>query len=122
MTELTIREKRCLFTRLFAKLVVRCSELGYECAIDQVKRTDKEAEENAEAGSGIVNSLHILGLAGDLLLYKDGKYLTKSEDYEQFGIFWEGLHPLCRWGGRFKKGGKPKPDGNHFSLEHNGVK
>lgn len=24
-------------------------------------------------------------------------------------------HELCRWGGRFK-------DGNHYSLEHNGVK
>jgi hypothetical protein len=26
------------------------------------------------------------------------------------GEFWEGLHPLCRWGGRFN-------DGNHYSIE-----
>lgn len=114
---MTIREKRCLFSILFAKLIIRVRERGYECAIDQVKRTKEEAKANAESGAGIANSLHIIGLAGDLLLYKDGQYLTKSEAYEEFGSFWEGLHPLCRWGGRFKK-----PDGNHFSVEHEGVK
>jgi hypothetical protein len=115
--ELSLREKRVLFSLLFAKLIIRVRERGYECAIDQVKRTDAEAKVNAESGKGISNSLHIIGLAGDLLLYKDGKYLKQTEEYEEFGIFWEGLHPLCRWGGRFKRA-----DGNHFSVEHEGVK
>jgi hypothetical protein len=59
------------------------------------------------------NSVHNLKLAKDLLLFKDGKYLTKTEDYAFAGLYWISLHPLCRWGGAFS-------DGNHFSLEHNG--
>ena len=51
----------------------------------------------------------------DLNLFKDGVYLTSDKDHEPFGIYWESLHPLCRWGGRFK-------DGNHYSIEHQGVK
>ena len=62
-------------------------------------------------------------LAIDLDLFKDGEgfemgckvYLTKTEDHRKLGEFWESLHPLCRWGGRFG-------DGNHYSLEHGGVK
>jgi len=29
------------------------------------------------------NSLHHMGIAGDLLLYKNGKYLDKSSDHEE---------------------------------------
>jgi hypothetical protein len=31
------------------------------------------------------------------------------------GKYWKRQHPLCRWGGDFQ-------DGNHYSLEHEGVK
>jgi len=60
------------------------------------------------------NSLHYEGLAGDLILYNaNGTYLTRTEDYEFAGTFWEALGGS--WGGRFK-------DGNHFSLEYGGRK
>jgi hypothetical protein len=62
-------------------------------------------------GHHMENSLHYIGLAADLHLYKDGKYLSKTEDHEPFGIFWESLGGT--WGGRFS-------DGNHYSLEYNG--
>lgn len=64
---------------------------------------------------GHKSSAHKLKLAADLNLFLDGKYLTSDEDHEPFGIYWESLHPLCRWGGRFN-------DGNHYSLEHNNMK
>lgn len=113
-----LSEKRCLFSYLFALLIIEARTHGFDAAIDQVKRTQKEADNNAATGAGISNSLHLLGLAGDLLLYNEhGTYLTATEDYKVIGEYWEGLHPLCRWGGRFKKA-----DGNHFSLEHQGVK
>jgi|SRR6187399_150528 len=119
-------EKRILFTRLFARLILRANEIGFQAVVDQTKRTQAEADENAKKGTGISNSLHNLGLAGDLLLFKNGEYLTDSQDYRDLGTFWKGLHPLARWGGDFtvKKRNEviPKPDGNHFSIEHEGVK
>lgn len=119
----TLSAKRCRFTHLMLQLCTYAEIKGYQVAFDQFKRTQVEANANAEKGSGIVHSLHILGLAGDLLLYKNGVYLSKSEDYEFLGEYWESLADDARWGGRFKdEHGHPKPDGDHFSLEHDGVK
>jgi len=113
-----LSEKRALFTQLLAQLILWAgTQDRVSVALDQVKRTQAEADANAKSGAGISNSLHLLGLAGDLILYKDGKYMDKSEDYKFLGDYWKSLHPLCRWGGDFKS----RPDGNHFSLEHEGV-
>ena len=54
-------------------------------------------------------------LAIDLNLFRDGAFLQSSEDHRALGEWWEKQHPLARWGGRFM-------DGNHYSLEHGGVK
>ena len=61
------------------------------------------------------NSLHFQGLAVDIDLIKDGKYLSKTEDHKKFGEYWESLDEDCRWGGRFKN-----PDGNHYSVTYGG--
>lgn len=71
---------------------------------------------NGKAG-GITRSLHQERLAIDTNLFKDGKYLTASSDWKEIGEYWESLHPLCRWGGRFTN-----PDGNHLSMTFEGVK
>ena len=63
----------------------------------------------------IDGSYHYRKLAIDLNLFKDGVYLQQTSDHKIFGEFWESLHPLCSWGGRFN-------DGNHYSIEHNGRK
>lgn len=84
-------------------------------AIDEAKRSQAQAQANAKSGAGIANSLHLIPLAADFVLYIDGVYKTETSDYKALGMYWESLSPLARWGGHFK-------DGNHFSLEHNGVK
>jgi len=56
------------------------------------------------------NSNHYKKCAADINLFKDGKYLTKTSDHGEFGEYWESLHPMCRWGGRFN-------DGNHYELQ-----
>lgn len=112
----SVKEKRWLLTECLALLIFEAGRRGFKCAVDQVKRTQAEANANAASGAGISNSLHLSGLAADVLLYRDGQYLDKTEDYKQLGEYWEQLHPLARWGGRFKK-----PDGNHFSITHGGV-
>lgn len=60
-------------------------------------------------------SLHRKKLANDLDLFYKGKYLRTTKAHRKFGEFWE--HLGGAWGGRFKK-----PDGNHYSTEHRGVK
>lgn len=116
-------EKRWLFSESLALLLGFMRLRGYRGAVDQVKRTQAEAAANAAAGSGISNSLHIDGLAGDVNLYKDGVYLADTSHHLLFGAFWKSLGPLHRWGGDFKDAqGRPKPDGNHYSIEHEGRK
>lgn len=110
---MTLLEKQTLFTKLVTLLLQNIQMAGYECTFGDAYRSPEEAER-----LGFKNSLHTQRLAIDLNLFKDGKYLTKTEDYERFGKFWEslsGANYICAWGGRFS-------DGNHFSIAHNGRK
>jgi len=96
-------EKQELFAILQAKLIIYMYEQGYK-----VRCGDYYAREGHKN-----NSNHYIKLACDLNLFKDGAYLTETADHAEFGKYWESLHELCRWGGRFG-------DGNHYSLIHDG--
>jgi hypothetical protein len=113
-----LREQQSLFVRLVAHLILYAYEQGYELTFGEAWRTPEQARLNAANGTGIANSIHIDRMAIDLNLFKDGKFLTTSEDHRILGEYWKTLHPLCRWGGDFK----PRPDGNHYSLEWQGRK
>ena len=118
--KLTLGQKQRIFTRLTAKLIEYAYQNDYELSFGEAYRTPEQAAIYARQGKGILNSLHTKRLAIDLNLFKDGVYLTKSEDYEELGKFWESLSSKdyqCSWGGRFRR-----PDGNHFSIEHGGIK
>lgn len=67
-------------------------------------------------------SLHFDGLATDIDLYKNGKYLDKTEDHRKYGIFWESLDPDCFWGGNGLKEDGLKNDGNHYATTMGGRK
>lgn len=110
-----IGKQQRVFTRLVGVLIGWIYANGYEATFGEAWRTPEQAALNAKKGSGIVNSLHTRRLAVDLLLFKDGVYLTKTEDYEPVGKAWEDLGGS--WGGRFTK-----PDGDHFSLSNDGGK
>jgi hypothetical protein len=65
---------------------------------------------DAYAKSGHIDgSFHYKRLAIDLNLFKNGEYLTETQDHKPLGLFWESIGGT--WGGRFEK-----PDGNHYSL------
>jgi hypothetical protein len=112
---MTLSEKQQLFTVLIAQLILWADEQGYRVTFGEVYRTPEQATWNAKKGSGIANSLHTQRLAVDLNLFINGKYQTQSSAYLPLGEHWEKLGGT--WGGRFSR-----PDGNHFSLAHNGVK
>jgi hypothetical protein len=105
---MTLLQCRILFSDLFARLVLKAADFGYQIAIDSVKR------------KGDLR-LHGLGLAGDLLVYKDGVYITDGANtaYKNLGTWWKEQHPLCRWGGDFT--GENAGDGNHFSVTYKGM-
>lgn len=113
---MTLSEKQQLFTRLIAQLILWADEKGYRLTFGEAYRTPEQAALNAKKGSGISNSLHTKRLAVDLNLFINGQYQTDSAAYLPLGEYWESLGGS--WGGRFKS----RPDGNHFSLEHDGVR
>ncbi len=110
---MTLGEKQRKFTRMIADLIIFAYDNGYELTFSEAYRTPEQAQLNAKSGAGIKNSLHTQRLAVDFNLFKDGKYLTASSDHKLLGEYWESIGGTC--GGRFN-------DGNHYSLEHNGVK
>lgn len=117
MTE-TLGQKQRRFLPLLAKLIDFAYAHGYELGEGEGLRTAEQAALNAQHHTGIANSLHILGLAMDLHLYKDGVYLTDSAAYKPLGDFWKTLDPDCAWGGDFTS----RVDGNHFSLSWGGIR
>lgn len=134
--------KQQRFSLKFAQLVVYANSVGYTTVYNETGRSNEQAEINAMGSggrdrladlirkdfpalasairdngknNGVRHSVHQLKLAGDLLLFKNGIYLTRSEDYGPLGSWWEQQDPDARWGGHWG-------DGNHFSFEHEGVK
>ncbi len=112
---MTLSEKQQLFTKLIAQLILWADEKGYRLTFGEAYRTPEQAKLNAQSGKGIANSLHTQRLAVDFNLFINGQYQTDSAAYLESGKFWESIGGS--WGGRFSR-----PDGNHFSLEHNGVR
>lgn len=96
---MSLRKARCRFTSLLPRLIDKAIELGYEIAIGKTHKIAPHMN----------NSLHYEGLAVDFDLYKDGEYLSKSEDHRVLGEYWESLDPNCSSGIRFN-------DGNHYSF------
>lgn len=115
---MTLGEQQRLFTYLVGKLIIYAYETaGIELTFGDAYRTPQQAAANAQAGTGITNSLHTQRLAIDLNAFKDGVYLTDTDQYAALGEHWKTLHPLCRWGGDFHS----NPDGNHFSMTYGGM-
>jgi len=105
---MTLREARIKATQCWALLIQKAFALGYECAMDEGTERITEKDPMSDHMPG---SLHHLGLALDLNLYKDGRYITNDEGHKELGEYWKSLHPDCRWGGDFAR-----KDYNHYSF------
>lgn len=87
-------------------MILHAEQLGYEVTLGDAYRPPW-------AVWGHRKSLHKKRLAIDLNLFRDGKYLTDTEDHQPLGEYWESIGGS--WGGRFE-------DGNHYSLAHEGMR
>ncbi|URG13016.1 hypothetical protein B2_23 [Stenotrophomonas phage B2] len=87
---------------------------GYELSFGDAYRDPRVHGAMGVKGSySAARSTHKNRLAVDFNLFKDGVFLTRTEDHKELGEYWESLGGT--WGGRFN-------DGNHYSIEHDGVK
>lgn len=113
---MTLGQKQRLFAKMVARLIDKAHDLGYEVSLGDAYRDPRVHGNVGEKKSySSANSVHKERLAIDLNLFKDGKYLTSSEDHRELGEWWEKQHELARSGIRFN-------DGNHYSFEHQGRK
>lgn len=114
--ESELGKRQELFAFLVAKLLHTAYEMGFKVRLGETLRTDEQQEIYLRTGfSRASRSLHQDKLAIDLNLMKGSRLVTQSEEHLPLGEWWERLHPLCRWGGRFN-------DGNHYSIAYGGRK
>ena len=97
---MSLREKQSYFVGMVGLLIQFAHNHGYELT---------GGDWFASSGH-IDDSFHYKKLAWDINLFKNGKYLTKTEDHRPLGEFWESIGGS--WGGRWN-------DGNHYSLGEN---
>ena len=110
----TLRQKQSRFATMVAKLILQANKMGYQVTLGDAFRDPRlHGNMGVKKGYGHFKSAHKLRLAIDLNLFKNGEFLEGSEAHEALGKWWESQGGS--WGGRFN-------DGNHYSLEHEGVK
>jgi len=106
--------KQQQFSRMIERLLKYAHDNGYEVTFGDAFRDERAFGHMGERKCyGQAKSAHKQRLAIDLNLFKNDEPLSETKDHESLGIFWEGLGGT--WGGRFE-------DGNHYSLEYNGIK
>lgn len=109
-----LSEKQQLFSQMIARLIQHAAMLGYAVTFGDAFRDSRLfGQVGTKKGYGHAKSCHKLRLAIDLNLFKDGAYLQTTEDHRQLGEWWESIGGT--WGGRFN-------DGNHYSMEHDGMR
>lgn len=112
----SLGQKQRMFTLMVSELIQYAYDSGFEITLGDAYRDPRvHGAVGVKKSYSSANSVHKERLAIDLNLFKNGKYLTATKDHRQLGEFWESLGGS--WGGRFSN-----PDGNHYSIEHNGRK
>lgn len=112
MGELLMKQQK--FATMIPGLIEKALSLGYEVTLGDAYRDPRTfGAVGVRAGYGHPRSAHKSRLAIDLNLFKDGRLCSSTEDHKLLGEWWESQGGS--WGGRFN-------DGNHYSLEHGGMK
>lgn len=114
MANSTLGQKQRKFSLMIATLILYAYDKGYEISLGDAYRDPRlHGAVGEKKGYGHAKSAHKQRLAVDLNLYSQGVYLDTTEAHKFLGEKWEAMGGA--WGGRFS-------DGNHYSLEHEGVK
>lgn len=101
------------FAPMFARLILYAYDMGYEVTLGDLFRDPRlHGEIGEKRGYGHPKSCHKLKMAGDLNLFKDGKFMTDGSDHNILHDYWD------------SEGGAPriKHDLNHYSLVYQGMR
>lgn len=106
---MSLNEAQWKFSKDVALLVLYLYQQGYTVSYGEAKRPQEMQEIYLKSGKTKTrSSRHLISLAIDLNLFKDGKYLPDTKDYKLAAEFWVSLDPNnvagYYWGW----------DGNHF--------
>lgn len=102
------------FARMLPGLIQKALDLGFEIRLGDLFRDPRVFGKIGERkGYGHPRSCHKLKLAIDLNLFLDGEYQPGTDAHLELGEWWESQGGA--WGGRFN-------DGNHYSIEFDGMK
>lgn len=117
----TLNPKQIFFFETIARFVFDVKLLNYSFIVGEFFRPPELCELYAKEGRGILHSNHELRMAADLTGFKNGAILDYTvAAYLPLGELWEKYSTSqyqCCWGGYFTK-----PDVDHFSLLHNGIR
>jgi len=109
---MSLRVDQSRFARMVAQLIIWAYDNGYEVTFGDAYRDPRVFGKVGQyKGYGHASSKHKSRLAVDLNLFRDGEFLTGSEDHRPLGEYWKTLAEDASWGGDFTY-----PDGNHYSL------
>lgn len=111
-----LAKEQQIFAQQVAQWIQYIYSQGYSITFGEAYRTPEQAELDAKKGIGIKDSLHCKRLALDFNLFDPkGNLLSDFKEYEKFGVYWESLDKVNRWGGRFE----PRVDSDH--IERNSL-
>ena len=93
---MSLRKSQSKFAKALGQLIIFATYYNYELTFGDTYPGKYEHDPDGK---------HPLGLAIDLNLFKNGKYLKKTSDHKFLGIYWKMLGGI--WGGDWD-------DGNHY--------
>ena len=99
---MTTNQKQFAFSVMLARLILFAHECGILLSLREVWRSkDRQRQLVAYGSSRTLNSKHLLALASDFVMVRDGKVVEFDDpDWTLLGEYWEGLGG--EWGGRWK--------------------
>lgn len=121
---MTLREKQSLLVSLLGQLFRWVDAREWALTLGEGRLASTRIAATTSGERVVVTdrvhmegSPHYIGLAQDLNLFVGSRWISDGGDprWTEIGVYWESLHPLCRWGGRFDS-----VDSNHFSIAHDG--
>jgi hypothetical protein len=98
---MTLRQNQSKFVKMLGKLIAWAYANGYELTPGRFR-----CSVDCTIGAG-ARSFHSKGLAVDLNLFRNGRYLRSTKAHRPLGKYWESIGGS--WGGHWN-------DGNHYSL------